>query len=94
MNERAEGNGGGFKSANAVKGGEGAGNKEEEEEEAEDKEWKPADEARRVSYTKNKWFLVEEWHDVDMEEALGRAAEIMMYIPKLLMFLGLISQNY
>ena len=38
-NERSEGNGGGFKSANAVKGGEGAGKKKEEEE-----EWKPADE--------------------------------------------------
>ena len=54
-NERAEGYGGGFKSANAVNGGEGAGKKKEEEEE-EDKEWKPADEARRVPYTKNKWF--------------------------------------
>ena len=37
-NERSEGNGGGFKSANAVKGGEGAGKEEEEEEEEEDKE--------------------------------------------------------
>ena len=78
VNERAEGNGGGFKSAKAIKGGEGAGKKEEEEEEEKDKEWKPADEAKRVPYTKNKWFLVAEWHDVDMEEALRRAAEIMI----------------
>ena len=42
-NERSEGNGGGLKSANAVKGGEGAEKEEEEEEEEEEKEWKPAD---------------------------------------------------
>ena len=35
-----KGNGGGLKSANAVKGGEGAEKKEEEEEEEE--EWKPS----------------------------------------------------
>ena len=61
-----------------LKGGEGAGKEEEEEEEEEDKKWKPADEARRVPYTKNKWFLVAEWHNVDMEEALRLAAEIMI----------------
>ena len=38
--ERSEGNGGGLKSANAVKGGEGA---EKEEEEEEEDEWKLAD---------------------------------------------------
>ena len=37
-----KGNGGGLKSANVVKGGEGAEKKEEEEEE-EEEEWKPAD---------------------------------------------------
>ena len=38
-----KGNGGGLKSANAVKGGEGAEKKKEEEEEEEEEEWKPAD---------------------------------------------------
>ena len=37
-----KGNGGGLKSANAVKGGEGAEKKKEEEEE-EEEEWKSAD---------------------------------------------------
>jgi len=37
-----KGNGGGLKSANAVKGGEGAEKKKKEEEE-EEEEWKPAD---------------------------------------------------
>ena len=78
VNERAEGNGDGFKSAKAVKGDEGAGKKEEEEEDGKDKEWKPADEVKRVPYTKNKWFLVAKWHYVDMEEALRLAAEIMI----------------
>ena len=77
VNERAEGNGGGLKSAKleAVKGDERAGKKEEEEEDEKDKEWKAVDEAKRVPYTKNKWFLVAEWHDMDMEEALRLAAE-------------------
>ena len=67
-NERSEGNGGGLKSANAVKGGEGA-EKEEEEEEV---EWKPAyaNAERRVLYNKNKWFLDAKWYDVD-EQKLG-----------------------
>ena len=29
-------------------------------------------------YNKNKWFLVEEWRNVDKQEALNRAAEIMI----------------
>ena len=37
VNERAEGNGGGFMSAKAVKGDEGAGKKEEEGEDEKDK---------------------------------------------------------
>ena len=78
VNERAEGNRGGCKSAKAVKGDEGAGKKEEEEEDEKDKEWKAADEAKRVPYTKNKWVLVAEYHDIDMEEALSKAAEIMI----------------
>ena len=72
--ERSEGNGVGFKSANADKGGEVA----EEEEEEEEDEWKPADEGRRVVYNKNKWFLVAEWYDVEQQEAWNRAAEIMI----------------
>ena len=78
VNERAEGNGCGFKSAKAVKGDEGAGKKKEEEEDKEDKEWKEEDEAKRVPYTKNKWFLVAEYYDIDMKEALRQAAEIMI----------------
>ena len=73
-----KGNGGGLKSANAVKGGEGAEKKKEEEEEEE--EWKPADAnaERWVLYNKNKWILVAEWYDVDEQEARNRAAEIMI----------------
>ena len=76
-NKRMEGNGGGFKAANASKGGEGTGKEEKEEEEQEDKDWKSMDDGRPAAYNKNKWFLVAEWHDVDMNEALRRAAEIM-----------------
>ena len=77
-NERAEGNGGGCKSAKVVKGDGRAGKKEEEEEDEEDKEWKAEEELKRVPYTKNKWFLVAEYHDIDMEEALRQAVEIMI----------------
>ena len=45
-NERAEGNGGGFKSAKAVRGDEGAGKKEGEEEDEEDKEWKDEEDSK------------------------------------------------
>ena len=44
----------------------------------EEEEWKPGDEVRRMVYNKNKWFLVEEWRNVDKQEALNRAAEIMI----------------
>ena len=73
--ERSEGNGVGFKSANADKGDEVA---EKEEEEEEEEEWKQADAnaERRVLYNKNKWFLDAEWYDVDEQEARDRAAEI------------------
>ena len=73
--ERSEGNGVGFKSANADKGDKMA---EKEEEEEEEDEWKPADEGRRVAYNKNKWFLVAEWYDVEQQEACNRAAAIMI----------------
>ena len=76
--ERAEGNGGGCRSAKVVKGDGRAEKKEEEEEDEEDKEWKAEEDSKRVLYNKNKWFLVEEYHDIDMEEALSKAAEIMI----------------
>ena len=31
---------------------------------------------RRTVYNKNKWFLVKEWRNVNIQEALNRAAEI------------------
>ena len=76
--ERAEGNGGGCRSAKVVKGDGRAEKKEEEEEDEEDKEWKAEEDSKRVPYTKNKWFLVAEYHDIDMEKALIQAAEIMI----------------
>ena len=66
--ERSEGNGVGIRSAKAGKEDEVV---EEGEDEEEDK-WKPGDDrdaGRRTVYNKNKWFLVEEWRNIDKQEA-------------------------
>ena len=75
--ERSEGNGVGIKLANADKADEVV-EKEEVVEEEEEKEWKPGDEGRRMAYNKSKWFLGKEWRNVDKQEALNQAAEIMI----------------
>ena len=75
--ERSEGNGVGIKSAKAGKVDEMV-EKGEDEEDAEEDEWKPGDAERRTVCNKNKWFLVEEWRKVGKQEALNRAADIMI----------------
>ena len=74
--ERTEGNGVGIRSAKADKVDEVV--VEEEEEDQEEDEWKPGDEGRRVVYNKNKLFLVEEWINIEKQEALRRVAVIMI----------------
>ena len=77
---RPEGNGVGIRSAKAGKVDEVV---EEEEDVEEDDEWMQEDEddtnvGRLLAYFKKKWFLVEEWRNIDKEEALRRAAVIMI----------------
>ena len=52
--------------------------KDEDEEEKEEEEWRPGVEGRQFVYNKNKWFLVKEWRNVAKQEALNRAAVIMI----------------
>ena len=75
--ESSEGNGVGIRSAKAGTVDEVV-EKEEDEEDEEEVEWKPGNKGRQMVYNKNKWFLVEEWRNVDKQEALNRAAEIMI----------------
>ena len=75
--ERLKGNGVGIRSAKAGKVDEVV----EKEKDAEEDEWNQGDDTdagRRTVYNKNSWFLVEEWRNIDKEEALRRAAVIMI----------------
>ena len=54
---------------------------EKEEEDDDDDEWKQGDDrdaGGRTACNKTKWFLVEEWRNTNKQEALRRAAVIMI----------------